>query len=85
MKTLTIDIQDNFIQEFLNFVQNSQNKIKLHQDSNLDKDVYFYQIQEELYKIRKQVKNDSNQLYSISDIEKKFDTFEKKLESKYAN
>ncbi len=27
MKTLTIDIQDSFLKEFLNFVQKSQNKI----------------------------------------------------------
>ena len=27
MKTLTIDIQDSFLKEFLNFVQKNQNKI----------------------------------------------------------
>lgn len=85
MKTLTVDIQDNFIQEFLNFVQKSQNKIQLHQNVDLEKDIYFYQRQEELHNIRKQVKENPNQLSSIDSIEKKFDTFEKNLESKYAN
>lgn len=85
MKTLTVDIQDNFIQEFLNFVQKSQNKIQLHQNVDLEKDIYFYQRQEELHNIRKQVKENPNQISSIDSIEKKFDTFEKNLESKYAN
>ena len=85
MKTLTVDIQDNFIQEFLNFVEKSQNKVKLHENSGLEKDIYFYQRKEELHNIRKQVKENSNQLSSIDSIEKKFDTFEKNLESKYAN
>ena len=85
MKTLTVDIQDNFIQEFLNFVEKSQNKVKLHENSGLEKDIYFYQRKEELHNIRKQVKENSNQLSSIESIEKKFDTFEKNLESKYAN
>ena len=30
MKTLTIDIQDSSLKEFLNFVQKSQNKIFFH-------------------------------------------------------
>ena len=85
MKTLTVDIQDNFIQEFLNFVEKSQNKVKLHENSGLEKDIYLYQRKEELHNIRKQVKENSNQLSSIESIEKKFDTFEKNLESKYAN
>ncbi|MBP9490000.1 MAG: hypothetical protein KBE77_00975 [Aliarcobacter sp.] len=85
MKTLIVDIQDNFIQEFLNFVQKSQNKIQLHQNVDLEKDIYFYQRQEELHNIRKQVKENPNQLSSIDSIEKKIDTFEKNLESKYAN
>ena len=85
MKTLTVDIQDNFIQEFLNFVQKSQNKIQLHQNVDLEKDIYFYQRQEELHNIRKQVKKNPNQLSSIDSIEKKFDTVEKNSESKYSN
>ena len=72
MKTLTVDVQDNFIKEFLNFVQKSQNKIQLHQNSDLEKDIYFYQRQEELHNIRKQVKENPNQLSSIDSIEEKF-------------
>ena len=40
MKTLTIDIQDSFLKEFLNFVQKSQNKILVRNSSDYE-DIYF--------------------------------------------
>ena len=76
MKTLTIDIQDSFLKEFLNFVQKSQNKILVRNSSDYE-DIYFDDRKKQLQKIREDIKDGKEKLYSIDEFEKRFDLFEK--------
>ena len=64
MKTLTIDIQDSFLKEFLNFVQKSQNKILVRNSSDYE-DIYFDDRKKQLQKIREDIKDGKEKLYSI--------------------
>lgn len=57
MQTLTVQVQDSFMQEFLNFVEARQESIHIEKDYNLEYDAYFYQRQRELQKIRKEVRS----------------------------
>ena len=84
MKTLTIDIQDNFLKEFLNFVQKNQNKILVRNSSDYE-DIYFDDRKKQLQKIREDIKDGKEKLYSIDEFEKRFDLFEKEIDKKYAN
>ncbi|HRM99926.1 MAG TPA: hypothetical protein PKY07_03750 [Aliarcobacter cryaerophilus] len=84
MKTLTIDIQDSFLKEFLNFVQKSQNKILVRNSSDYE-DIYFDDRKKQLQKIRENIKDGKEKLYSIDEFEKRFDLFEKEIDKKYAN
>ncbi|MBK6548063.1 MAG: hypothetical protein IPG15_06485 [Arcobacter sp.] len=84
MKTLTIDIQDSFLKEFLNFVQKSQNKILVRNSSDYE-DIYFDDRKKQLQKIREYIKDGKEKLYSIDEFEKRFDLFEKEIDKKYAN
>ena len=84
MKTLIIDIQDNFLKEFLNFVQKSQNKILVRNSSDYE-DIYFDDRKKQLQKIREDIKDGKEKLYSIDEFEKRFDLFEKEIDKKYAN
>ena len=84
MKTLTIDIQDSFLKEFLNFVQKSQNKISVRNSSDYE-DIYFDDRKKQLQKIREDIKDGKEKLYSIDEFEKRFDLFEKEIDKKYAN
>ena len=84
MKTLTIDIQDSFLKEFLNFVQKSQNKILVRHSSDYE-DIYFDDRKKQLQKIREDIKDGKEKLYSIDEFEKRFDLFEKEIDKKYAN
>ena len=84
MKTLTIDIQDSFLKEFLNFVQKSQNKILVRTSSDYE-DIYFDDRKKQLQKIREDIKDGKEKLYSIDEFEKRFDLFEKEIDKKYAN
>ncbi|HRL09520.1 MAG TPA: hypothetical protein PLZ88_08645 [Aliarcobacter sp.] len=84
MKTLTIDIQDSFLKEFLNFVQKSQNKILVRNSSDYE-DIYFDDRKKQLQKIREYIKDGKEKLYSIDEFEKRFDLFEKEIDKKYVN
>ena len=84
MKTLTIDIQDSFLKEFLNFVQKSQNKILVRNSSDYE-DIYFDDRKKRLQKIREDIKDGKEKLYSIDEFEKRFDLFEKEIDKKYVN
>ncbi|OCL93111.1 hypothetical protein [Arcobacter porcinus] len=84
MKTLTIDIQDSFLKEFLNFVQKNQNKILVRNSSDYE-DIYFDDRKKQLQKIREYIKDGKEKLYSIDEFEKRFDLFEKEIDKKYAN
>ena len=84
MKTLTIDIQDSFLKEFLNFVQKNQKKIVVRNSSDYE-DIYFDDRKKQLQKIREDIKDGKEKLYSIDEFEKRFDLFEKEIDKKYAN
>ena len=79
MKTLTIDIQDSFLKEFLNFVQKNQNKILVRNSSDYE-DIYFDDRKKQLQKIREDIKDGKEKLYSIDEFEKRFDLFEKEID-----
>jgi len=85
MQTLTVNIQDNFIQDFLSIIEHYKDKIQINKDKNLEYDPYFYERQKELQKIRNDIKENKRELVSIEDFEKNTLKFEKKLELKYAN
>lgn len=84
MKTLIIDIQDSFLKEFLNFVQKSQNKILVRNSSDYE-DIYFDDRKKQFQKIREDIKDGKEKLYSIDEFEKRFDLFEKEIDKKYVN
>ena len=43
MQTLTINIQDGFVQDFLSIVEHYKGKIEIQKDKNLEYDPYFYE------------------------------------------
>ena len=85
MQTLTVNIQDSFMQDFLTIVEHHKGKIQIQKDKNLEFDPYFYERQKELQEIRNNIKNGNSQLISFEDFENKTNQFEKELELKYAN
>jgi len=79
MQTVAVQIQDDFMQNFLNFINNHQESI------TITKDPYFYERQKELQEIRDDIKSGKAKLISFGDFENKVSKFEKNLELKYAN
>jgi len=75
MQTLTVQIQDGFMQEFLNFVQDRQENIHIEKDYNLEYDPYFYKRQRELHSIRDEIKSGKIEMISNDDFWDDIDTF----------
>jgi len=68
MHTLTVQVQDNFMQEFLNFVNQRKESIHIEEDENLKYDPYFYDRQKELHQLRDDIKSGKSKMISHDDI-----------------
>lgn len=85
MPILAVQIQDNYIQDFMSYVHNHSENITISKDENLEHDSFFYERKKELHQIRDDINSGKSQLMSFDDFEDKTNKFEKELELKYAN
>lgn len=81
MQTLTVQVQDNFMQEFLNFIKNKKESIHIEEDENLKYDPYFYERQEELHQIRDDIKSGKTEMSSHSSVWKNINNHLKTLDT----
>jgi len=56
MQTLTLEVQDNFVPNLLDYLKQFQSEVKICKDKNLEHDPYFYERQKELQQIRDDIK-----------------------------
>ena len=64
MQTLAVQIEDNYVQDFMNYVNNHSENITISKDKNLEIDPYFYERQKELHQIRDDIKNGDIEMVS---------------------
>ncbi len=75
MQTISIQVQDNFMQKFLNFVKNHKENITITKDKNLDLDPYFYERQKQLQQDIDEVDSGKSQMISNDDFWNDIDKF----------
>jgi hypothetical protein len=85
MQTMSVQIQDDYVQKFMNYVNKHSEKITISKDENLENDSFFYERKKELHQIRDDIKSGKSQLVSFDDFENRTNQLEKKLELKYGN
>ena len=68
MQTLSIQIQDNYMQQFMNFVKESHSNIIVSKDRNLELDPYFYERQKELHQDLEEVESGKAEMISHDDL-----------------
>ena len=51
MQTLTIEVKDDFMIEFMNVLDNFKDNIRVTKGKNLEQDPYFYERQKQLQQI----------------------------------
>ncbi len=80
MKTLTIQVEDNFMNDFLNFVGSCKDKIKITKDKNLEYDPYFYERQAELQQIRDDIKSGKAEMINDKEFWEDIDVYVSSLQ-----
>ena len=68
MQTLTVNIQDNFVQDFLTIIEHYKDKIQLQKDENLMNDPYFYERQKQLHQDLKEIEDGTAKMISHNDL-----------------
>jgi len=80
MQTLSIQIQDSYMQQFMDFVKESHSNITISKDKNLELDPYFYERQKELHQIRADIKSGKMEMLSEEQYKKEIEEFFSELE-----
>ena len=68
MQTLTVNVQDNFIQDFLTIIEHYKDKVQLQKDKNLEQDPYFYERQKQLEQDLQEVESGTAEMISHNDL-----------------
>lgn len=75
MQTLSVQVHDDYMQQFMNFVKNSHSNIIISKDKNLELDPYFYERQKELHQIKNNIDNGKIQMIENDDLWSDIDNF----------
>jgi len=80
MQTFTINIQDNFVQDFLTIIEHYKDKVQLQKDGNLVNDPYFYERQKQLEQDIAEIDNGQVKMINNEDFWNDIDTFTQSLQ-----
>lgn len=85
MQTMSIQIQDNYLQKFLTYVSNHSDDITISKDKNLELDPYFYERQKQLHQDIEDIDNGKAEMLSSEQFDLEMDIFFKDLKSNANN
>ena len=81
MQTLAVQIQDNYMQDFINYVNSHSESITISKDKNLELDPYFYERKKKLHQIRNDIHNGKMRLLTQEESDDEIELFFKELEN----
>jgi len=82
---LILEVEDNFLQDFMAVVEHYKDKVKIKRDKNLELDPFFYEHQKQLQEIIEEIDSGKAEMLSEEEFKKDLDNFFEELEKKYAN
>ena len=85
MQTMAVQIQDDYVEDFMNYVNNHSDSITIAKDKNLEYDPYFYERQEQLQQDLKELENGTAEMLTQEQYDDEMTSFFKELKTKYAN
>ena len=77
---MAIQIQDDYVNDFMSYVNNHSDSITITKDKNLEYDPYFYERQKELHQIRADIKSGKIEMLSEEQYEQEIEQFFSELE-----
>ena len=81
MQTLAVQVEDNYVQDFMNYVNNHSESITIAKDKNLKIDPYFYERKKKLHQIRNDIHNGNMRLLTQEESDNEIELFFKELEN----
>lgn len=81
MQTLSVQIRDGYVQQFMDFVNNSHSNVTVSKDKNLELDPYFYERKKDLEQIIEDSENGTMELLSQDQYDKEMEIFFKDLKA----
>ncbi len=81
MQTLAVQIEDNYIQNFMSYVNSHSENITISKDKNLELDPYFYERQKDLQQDIEDIDNGKAEMLSSEQFDTEMDIFFKDLKS----
>lgn len=81
MQTLSVQIQDDYMQQFMNFIKNSHSNIIVSKDKNLEFDTYFYERKKDLEQIIEDSENGTMEMLSQEQYDQEMKIFFKDLKA----
>ena len=75
MQTMAVQIQDGYVNDFMNYVNNHSDRITIKKDKNLEQDPYFYERQKELHQIKDNIDNSKVQMIENDEFWDDIDSF----------
>ena len=75
MQTMAVQIQDDYMSDFIRYVNNHSEKITITKDKNLEHDPYFYERQKELHQLREDIKSGDMEMLSQNQYDKEMKQF----------
>ena len=77
---MAVQIQDDYVNDFMNYVNNHSDRITIKKDKNLEQDSYFYERQKELHQIKNNIDNGKVQMIENDDFWDEIDRFTESLQ-----
>ena len=81
MQTIAVQVQDNYVQNFMSYVNNHSENIAITKDKNLELDPYFYERQKQLQQDIEDIDNGKAEMLSSEQFDLEMDIFFKDLKS----
>lgn len=85
MQTVTVQVQDNYIQSFMNYVNEHSSSIEITKDKNLELDPYFYERQKQLQQDIEDIDSGNAEMLTSEQYDMEMDVFFKKLKANANN
>jgi hypothetical protein len=91
MQTLTIQVKDDFVTEFMKIIDTVKDNVIVQKDEvplgckNLEYDPYFYERQKKLQQIRDDIESGNAEMLTQKQYDKETEQFFKNLEKQHAN
>lgn len=81
MQTMSVQIQDGYVQKFMSYVNTHSENITISKDKNLELDPYFYERKKKLNQIRNDVQNGKMKLLTQEESDDEIELFFKETEN----